>query len=327
MKTPEIITRYFAAANRFDAASAAECFTSDARVHDEGHDHVGQDAVRAWIAATSKKYQPKSEVIRAKVSDAKITLAVSHLRQISRQSHRTRLRHHPARRQNLNAQYHMNSERPNLSIDPAEFAGKRVFVTGGTKGAGEAIVRRFAAGGARVATTARSAPKKSDLPGIFVAADLGTAIGATKAAEAIIGSLGLPDIIVHNLGGSKAPGGGFAALSDELWQDELNLNLLAAVRLDRSFVPAMVQRAAGVVIHIALNPAPAALAGIDDRLCRRESRAHHLQQGPVQGSWPEGCPRDLSVTGLDLHHRGLRRWSHAWPSTVGPTKRPLGRAF
>lgn len=145
----------------------------------------------------------------------------------------------------------MNSERPNLSIDAAEFAGKRVFVTGGTKGAGEAIVRRFAAGGARVATTARSAPKKSDLPGIFVAADLGTAVGATKAAEAIIGSLGVPDIIVHNLGGSKAPGGGFAALSDELWLDELNLNLLAAVRLDRSFVPAMVQRAAGVVIHIA----------------------------------------------------------------------------
>jgi len=126
----------------------------------------------------------------------------------------------------------MNSERPNLSLDPAEFAGQRVFVTGGTKGAGEAIVRRFAAGGARVATTARSAPKKSDLPGIFVAADLGTAVGATQAAEAIMGSLGVPDIIVHNLGGSKAPGGGFAALSDELWLDELNLNLLAAVRLD-----------------------------------------------------------------------------------------------
>lgn len=42
------------------------------------------------------------------------------------------------------------------SIDPAEFAGRRVLVTGGTEGMGEAVVRRLAGGGARVATTARS---------------------------------------------------------------------------------------------------------------------------------------------------------------------------
>jgi NAD(P)-dependent dehydrogenase (short-subunit alcohol dehydrogenase family) len=145
----------------------------------------------------------------------------------------------------------MNSEKPNVSVDQSEFSGKRVFVTGGTKGAGEAIVRRFAAGGASVATTARSAPADSDLPAIFVAADLTSAAGAAKAAEAVVGSLGAPDIVVHNLGGSKAPGGGFAVLTDELWFDELNLNLLAAVRLDRALVPAMVERGTGVVIHIA----------------------------------------------------------------------------
>ncbi len=76
MKTPEIITRYFDAANRFDASGAAECFTADARAHDESHDHVGQDAIRAWVAETSKKYQPKAEVIRAKVSGSKVALAV-----------------------------------------------------------------------------------------------------------------------------------------------------------------------------------------------------------------------------------------------------------
>lgn len=139
---------------------------------------------------------------------------------------------------------------PTFFIDPNEFAGKRVFVTGGTKGAGEATIRRFAAGGARVATTARSAPKDSDLPGIFIAADLSNAAGAARAAQAVLEALGTPDIVVHNLGGSKTPPGGFAGLSDELWMDELNLNLLGAVRLDRAFVPAMVRRGHGVVVHV-----------------------------------------------------------------------------
>ena len=39
-----------------------------------------------------------------------------------------------------------------------EFADKRVLVTGGTRGIGAAVVRRFQLAGARVAATARSAP-------------------------------------------------------------------------------------------------------------------------------------------------------------------------
>lgn len=139
---------------------------------------------------------------------------------------------------------------PTFSIDPTEFSGKRVFVTGGTKGAGEAMVRRFAAGGARVATTARTAPKDSDLLGVFIAADLSTAAGAAKAAQAVIEALGTPDIVVHNLGGSKTPGGGFSAATEEFWQQELSLNLLAAVRLDRLLLPSMIERGTGVVVHI-----------------------------------------------------------------------------
>ena len=66
MNTPEIITRYLDAANRFDVTGAANCFHVDAHVHDENHDHVGLDAVRDWIGETSRKYRPQLEVLTAK---------------------------------------------------------------------------------------------------------------------------------------------------------------------------------------------------------------------------------------------------------------------
>lgn len=137
----------------------------------------------------------------------------------------------------------------NLSIDPTEFAGRRVLVTGGTKGAGEAIVRRLAAGGARVITTARSAPAQ-DPPAVFVQANLGTPEGVAAVAARVADKLGGLDIAIHNVGGSGAPGGGFAALDDARWNEELSLNLLAAVRLDRALVPGMLAQGSGVIVHI-----------------------------------------------------------------------------
>lgn len=139
---------------------------------------------------------------------------------------------------------------PEFQIDPSEFAGKRVIVTGGTKGAGEAIVRRMAAAGAEVITTARSAPEAADLPAHFIPADLTTMEGVEALSQSIDRVWDRVDILIHNLGGSNSPGGGFAALTDERWLDELNLNLLSAVRLDRALVPGMIAHAKGVVIHI-----------------------------------------------------------------------------
>jgi hypothetical protein len=53
------------------------------------------------------------------------------------------------------------------------------------------------------------------------------------------------------VGGSSAPNGGFRVLTDEEWQKALNVNLLAAVRFDRSLLPGMLDRRSGVIIHIA----------------------------------------------------------------------------
>src|SRR5437868_6915256 len=64
---PSAVTQYFAAANRFDVARAAECFAADATVHDENHDFAGRDAIRGWIAETSRKYQPMFTLMRTSV--------------------------------------------------------------------------------------------------------------------------------------------------------------------------------------------------------------------------------------------------------------------
>jgi NAD(P)-dependent dehydrogenase (short-subunit alcohol dehydrogenase family) len=85
---------------------------------------------------------------------------------------------------------------------------------------------------------------------LFVAADLKTAEGCATVAQAVRERLGGVDIIVHMLGGSSAPGGGFAALGEADWQEELNANLFPAVRLDKLLVPQMVAEGRGVVIHV-----------------------------------------------------------------------------
>lgn len=126
--------------------------------------------------------------------------------------------------------------------------GKRALITGGTQGAGAATVALFRDLGARVLTAARTA---TDLPAeMFVAADLTTLQGCETVAKAVQDRMGGVDILVHMLGGSSAPGGGFAALGEAEWQGELNLNLLPAVRLDRALLPGMVAQGAGVVVHV-----------------------------------------------------------------------------
>jgi NAD(P)-dependent dehydrogenase (short-subunit alcohol dehydrogenase family) len=130
-----------------------------------------------------------------------------------------------------------------------ELAGKRALVTGGTKGIGAAVAARLREGGATVLVTARSKADGAS-PEMFVAADLATSKGCTEVAKVAIDRLGGIDIVVNVAGGSSAPAGGFAALDDAEWQRALDLNLLAAVRLDRALLPTMLKQGSGVIVHI-----------------------------------------------------------------------------
>ncbi len=136
------------------------------------------------------------------------------------------------------------------NVDPHEFDGKRVLVTGGTKGIGEAVAARLRDGGARVLTTARTLPSDLTDTSLFVAADITTAEGCAAVADAVWKRLGGIDIIVHVVGGSSAPAGGFAVLDDNQWHRALALNLFPAVRLDRALLPMMLDQRSGVIIHI-----------------------------------------------------------------------------
>nr|WP_319799661.1 SDR family NAD(P)-dependent oxidoreductase [Microvirga rosea] len=129
-----------------------------------------------------------------------------------------------------------------FSIDPREFAGKRALVTGGTKGMGEAIVRRPVASGATVATTARSPMQEGSPADLFVQADITTAGGVDAVVAKIDEQMGGVDLLVNVVGGSNAPGGGFAGLTDHDWQAELERNLYPAVRFDRALLPGMIRQ-------------------------------------------------------------------------------------
>ncbi|MFG6415928.1 SDR family oxidoreductase [Roseateles sp. DC23W] len=136
-----------------------------------------------------------------------------------------------------------------MSFD-LQLKGQRAVVTGGTKGLGAALVTSLHDAGVEVITTARSAPERPVAGVTYVKADLTTADGVTQLAQTVQQRWGHADIVIHSLGGSTAPPGGFAALDDAVWFNELNLNLMPAVRLDRALLPAMLAKGDGVVLHV-----------------------------------------------------------------------------
>ena len=89
--------------------------------------------------------------------------------------------------------------------------------------------------GWKVIATARSLPP-GGTPARFVQADVSTREGIDQIVKATMDRLGGLDILIHNVGGSAAPGGGALALSDDDWQRAFDTNLFAAVRLDRGFL-------------------------------------------------------------------------------------------
>src|SRR6267142_305110 len=142
-------------------------------------------------------------------------------------------------------------------VSADEFKGKRVLVTGGTKGMGQAMVRRFTLSGASVATTARSPLPDGQAVALFVQTDIGTAAGVQDVISRIQQEWGGLDILVNNVGGSDAPNGGYKALSDDDWQKALSVNLISPGFIETS-------GAHGMIVQLAQS------SGISEDAARRQ---------------------------------------------------------
>jgi NAD(P)-dependent dehydrogenase (short-subunit alcohol dehydrogenase family) len=180
----------------------------------------------------------------------------------------------------------------NIPFDANEFEGKRALVTGGTKGMGEAIVKRLTRAGATVITTARSTPANAQAPDLFVQADISTPEGVEKVVKAILDRFDGVDILVNNVGGSSAPSGGVLALSDEDWQETFNTNLFSAVRLDRGLLPPMLKQGSGVIIHI---------SSIQRRLPLFEATLAYAAAKAALTNYSKGLSKELGPKGIRVN--------------------------
>jgi NAD(P)-dependent dehydrogenase (short-subunit alcohol dehydrogenase family) len=133
-----------------------------------------------------------------------------------------------------------------------DLVGQTAIVTGASRGIGLAVTQALAASGAHVVAGAlKSSPELDKL-----AAD-----GSVRVLETDLAEPGGParlvslagdriDILVNNVGGAPARTGGFVSITDEDWQQTLNLNLMTAVRATRSALPAMTAAARGAIVNI-----------------------------------------------------------------------------
>ncbi|HTS39189.1 MAG TPA: SDR family oxidoreductase [Xanthobacteraceae bacterium] len=136
--------------------------------------------------------------------------------------------------------------------------GRTAIITGGSKGIGLGMATRFAASGADVAIVARGAEalnqavesirKTSKGKIIGLQGDVAKADDIRRVYDEAMKAFGKVDILVNNAGESRT--GAFETISDEIWNQDFNQKLFAAIRLTRLVWPQMKERRWGRIINV-----------------------------------------------------------------------------
>jgi NAD(P)-dependent dehydrogenase (short-subunit alcohol dehydrogenase family) len=212
----------------------------------------------------------------------------------------------------------------------SELSGKIALITGGTKGTGKAIAERLVQAGATVIITARNKPDTETLTPHFISADLSKPEGTKKVAKDVLEKFGRLDILINSLGGSETKGGGFAVLTDEDWEQTLQTNLLAPVRLDREFLPAILAQKSGVIIHI---------ASIQGRLPLHDSTLPYAAAKAGLINYSKGLSKEVSPKGIrvltvspgwimtDASKRMMERIAESSGGSIGEATQNVMRAL
>lgn len=136
--------------------------------------------------------------------------------------------------------------------------GRTALITGASKGLGLAMATQFAASGANVAILARRQHVLDEAKGQIektargkvaaIACDVSKAEQCRHGYDAAMRAFGKIDILVNNAGTSRAMP--FDQITDEVWQEDLDLKLFAAIRLTRLVFPQMKERRWGRIINV-----------------------------------------------------------------------------
>jgi len=139
-----------------------------------------------------------------------------------------------------------------------ELTGKVALITGASEGIGRATAELLAREGARVAICARrpdlleqaAAAIRAATGGdvIGIAADVSRAEDVERLVQTVSERLGAVTLLVNNAGTSAARG--LEAVDDPAWYADLDLKLMAAVRLSRLLVPGMRAAGGGRIVNI-----------------------------------------------------------------------------